>query len=98
MSSLTIRIVANTCSVAMVLSAALAVTAARMATFGVPLMLGFDPFVVAINTVVIAMPVATYGTILCLRYGRDTSLMAEVTFVTTILSMLTIPLLVMVLK
>lgn len=62
------------------------------------LMLGFDPFVVAINTVVIAMPVATYGTILCLRYGRDTSLMAEVTFVTTILSMLTIPLLVMVLK
>lgn len=61
------------------------------------LMLGFDPFVVAINTVVIAMPVATYGTILCLRYGRDTSLMAEVTFVTTILSMLTIPLLVMVL-
>lgn len=62
------------------------------------LMLGFDPFVVAINTVVIAMPVATYGTILCLRYGRDTSLMSEVTFVTTILSMLTIPLLVMVLK
>lgn len=62
------------------------------------MMLGFDPFVVAINTVIIAMPVATYGTILCLRYGRDTSLMSEVTFVTTILSMLTIPLLVMVLK
>ena len=57
--------------------------------------LGFDSFVVGINTVVIAMPVATYGTILCLRYGRDTTLMSELTFVTTLLSMVTIPLLVM---
>ena len=56
--------------------------------------LGFDAFSTSINTVVIAMPVATYGTILCLRYGRDTTLMAEVTFITTLLSMLTIPLLV----
>ena len=57
--------------------------------------LGFSPLVVNINTLVIAMPVATYGTILCLKYGRDTSLMAEVTFITTLLSMITIPLLVM---
>ena len=49
--------------------------------------LGFDPYVVNINTVVIAMPVATYGTILCLKYGRETTL------ITTLLSMLTIPLL-----
>ena len=56
--------------------------------------LGFDAFSTSINTVVIAMPVATYGTILCLRYGRDTMLMAEVTFITTLLSMITIPLLV----
>ena len=56
--------------------------------------LGFDAFSTSINTVVIAMPVATYGTILCLRYGRDTTLMAEVTFITTVLSMVTIPLLV----
>lgn len=60
--------------------------------------LGFDPYVVGINTVVIAMPVATYGTILCLKYGRDTTLIAELTFITTLLSMLTIPLLVMLLK
>ena len=60
--------------------------------------LGFDAFAVGINSVVIAMPVATYGTILCLRYGRDTTLMAEITFVTTILSMLTIPLLVHLLQ
>ena len=56
--------------------------------------LGFDPFVTNINTVVIAMPVATYGTILCLKYGRDTTLIAELTFITTLLSMITIPLLV----
>lgn len=57
--------------------------------------LGFSPYVVNINTVVIAMPVATYGTILCLRNGKDTALITEVTFVTTLLSMLTIPLMVM---
>ena len=58
-------------------------------------LLGFDPFVVGINTVVIAMPVATYGTILCLRHGKDTTLITEVTFITTLLSLVTIPLLVM---
>ena len=55
--------------------------------------LGFDPYVVNINTVVIAMPVATYGTILCLKYNRDTTLITEVTLITTILSMITLPLL-----
>lgn len=59
------------------------------------LLLGFSSFVVNINTVVIAMPVATYGTILCLKYHKDTTLMTEVTFITTLLSMLTIPLLVL---
>ena len=57
-------------------------------------LLGFSDIVVDVNTVVIAMPVATYGTILCLKYEKDTTLMTEVTFVTTLLSMLTIPLLV----
>ena len=56
--------------------------------------LGFSEFVVNINTIVIAMPVATYGTILCLRHGKDTTLITEVTFITTLLAMLTIPLLV----
>jgi len=58
----------------------------------------FDSFVVNINTVVIAMPVATYGTILCLKHGRDTTLITEVTFITTLFSMLTIPALVMLLS
>ena len=60
-------------------------------------MLGFPDFVVNINTVVIAMPVATYGTILCLKYEKDTTMITEATFITTLLSMLTIPLLVLLL-
>ena len=59
---------------------------------------GFDPFVVNINTIVIAMPVATYGTILCLRHGKDTTLITETTFITTLLSMITIPLLAMLIN
>ena len=39
------------------------------------------------------MPVATYGTILCLRHDKDTTFITEVTFVTTLLSIFTIPLL-----
>jgi predicted permease len=57
--------------------------------------LAFSSFVVNINTVVIAMPVATYGTILCLKYNKDVTMMTEVTFITTLLSMLTIPVLVL---
>ena len=57
--------------------------------------LGFDSYVVNINTLVVAMPVATYGTILCLKNNRDTTLMTETTLMTTLLSMLTIPLLTM---
>jgi predicted permease len=57
--------------------------------------LGFSPFVVNINTLVIAMPVATYGTILCLKYQKDTTMITEVTFITTLLSMISITLLVM---
>ena len=55
--------------------------------------LGFSPFVVNINTIVVAMPVATYGTILCLRHGKDATFITEATFTTTLLSMITIPLL-----
>ena len=58
-------------------------------------LLGFSQFVININTVVIAMPVATYGTILCLKYGKDTTMITEVTFITTLISMVSIPLLVL---
>lgn len=62
------------------------------------LALGFDPYVTYINTVVIVMPVATYGTILCLKYNRDTTLITEMTFTTTLLSILTIPVVALLLK
>lgn len=56
-------------------------------------MTDFDEMAVNINTVVIAMPVATYGTIFSLRMGRDTTLITELTFVTTLISIVTIPIL-----
>lgn len=55
--------------------------------------IGLDPYVVRINTVITAMPVATFGVMFCQRYGRDTTLMTEGTFVTTVASVLTLPLL-----
>ena len=48
-----------------------------------------------INTVVIAMPVASFGTMFCMKYGRNPSLMTEITFITTVGSILTIPLITM---
>jgi hypothetical protein len=68
-----------------------------VALFYITAAFGFSDYVVNINTVVIAMPVATYGTILCLKYGRDTTLITEVTFISTLLSIVTIPALVMLL-
>lgn len=52
----------------------------------------FDPTIIQINTLIIAMPVASFGTIFCLKYGMDETVMAQGTFLTTILSLLTIPL------
>lgn len=52
---------------------------------------GFDRTVVNINTVLAAMPVATYGTMFCIKYGHGEALMTEGTFVTTALSIFTIP-------
>ncbi len=61
-------------------------------------LLDFDALAVSINTVVIAMPVATYGTILCLKMGRDTTLITELTFISTLISIVTIPLMAMLLN
>jgi hypothetical protein len=51
----------------------------------------FDPSIIRINTLLIAMPVASFGTIFCLKYGVDETVMAQGTFLTTVLSILTIP-------
>ena len=51
-----------------------------------------------INTVVIAMPVASFGTMFCLKYGRNPSLITEMTFLTTVGSIITIPLITLLFK
>ena len=51
-----------------------------------------------INTVVIAMPVASFGTMFCMKYGRNPALMTEITFITTVASILTIPLITMLFR
>ncbi len=54
------------------------------------------PMLIDIMVVLCAMPVATNGTMLCYQYGGDSRTMAQGTFVTTVLSIITIPILVMV--
>ena len=53
---------------------------------------GVSSTVNEINTVVIAMPAASYGTMFCMKFGRNPALMTEITFITTVCSILTIPL------
>lgn len=53
---------------------------------------GVNTLINYINTVVIAMPVASFGTMFCMKYGRNPSLMTEATFITTLFSIITIPL------
>ena len=59
---------------------------------------GVSDLVNNINTVVIAMPVASFGTIFCLKYGRNPSLITETTFITTLGSIITIPLITLLFK
>ena len=53
---------------------------------------GVNTLINNINTVVIAMPVASFGTMFRMKYGRNPSLMTEATFITTLFSIITIPL------
>lgn len=59
---------------------------------------GVSDLVNNINTVVIAMPVASFGTMFCLKYGRNPSLVTETTFITTLGSIITIPLITLLFK
>lgn len=56
---------------------------------------GVSDIVNEINTVVIALPVASFGTMFCMKYGRNPALMTEMTFITTVGSIFTIPLITM---
>ena len=59
---------------------------------------GVSDIVNDINTVVIAMPVASFGTMFCMKYGRNPALMTEITFITTVASIITIPLITMLFR
>ena len=59
---------------------------------------GVSDLVNNINTVVIAMPVASFGTMFCLKYRRNPSLITETTFITTLGSIITIPLITLLFK
>ena len=66
-----------------------------LAVLAVTLPLGLAHDVTAINFILAAMPVGSFGTMFCLQCGRDERLMVQGTFVSTLLSVATIPVVVM---
>lgn len=54
-----------------------------------------DPYLLAALTLVSAMPAAALGTVMCLTYGGDLTTTSQCMFLTTILSIITIPLVTM---
>lgn len=50
-----------------------------------------DPLLLGEAVVIAGMPVATSGTMLCVQYGGDEKLMAQLTFISTLLSLVSIP-------
>ncbi len=59
---------------------------------------GVDQQIDAINAVLIGMPVASYGTMFCMKYNKDTTVMTQGTFLSTVLSVLSIPLLALIIS
>lgn len=53
-----------------------------------------NPLLLGVIVVISGMPVATNGTMLCYQYGGNTHDMAQGTFLTTVLSLISIPILV----
>ena len=59
--------------------------------------LGMEELALSVAIVEMAMPVAANGSMLCMEYGGDMDTMAQATFLTTLLSMVTVPLMATVL-
>ena len=59
----------------------------------VPLLraLGTEPLIVSVAVVEMGMPTAVNGSLLCMEYGGDAECMAQITFVSTLASIVTIP-------
>lgn len=53
--------------------------------------LGPDPMILGIAVTQMAMPTAVNGSLLCMEYGGDAECMAQITFVSTLASIVTIP-------
>ncbi|WP_180326553.1 AEC family transporter [Raoultibacter phocaeensis] len=56
-----------------------------------------DPMLLGTIVITSGMPVATNGTLLCLQYGGDLKTMTKGTFISTVMSLITIPLVAMML-
>lgn len=56
-------------------------------------LMGTEQIVLQVAVIQMAMPVAANGTMLSLEYGGDTQCMAQATFLTTLLALVTVPLL-----
>jgi predicted permease len=54
--------------------------------------------VTQVAVVLTGMPVAANGIMFCLKYGKDEHLMTQVIFMTTLLSLFTIPMIAYVLR
>ena len=59
------------------------------------IMVGIDTRISSINMILIAMPVASFGTMFCMQMGKDETTISQGTFWTTLLSVVSIPLLAM---
>ena len=60
-------------------------------------LIGFSGDILGINTVLAAMPVGTYGAMFCLQYGKDETVMVQGILISTLLSILSIPLITQIL-
>ena len=72
--------------------AALRLLAEPLALWLVLRPMGIDPLVMGIAVTQMAMPTAVNGTLLCMACGGDSEAMAQITFMTTLGSIVTIPL------
>ena len=59
--------------------------------------MGTDPLILGVAVTQMAMPAAVNGSLLCMEYGGDAECMAQITFVSTLASIVTIPILAAVL-
>lgn len=53
--------------------------------------MGTEPLILGVAVIQMAMPTAMNGSLLCMEYGGDAECMAQITFVSTLASIVTIP-------